>query len=118
NIFTEIKTENQINRLTSRANPRKVERVPAGAEFEGVMIFDVYKEEDIKLLKIIFSGMKMLEDSYLGGYGSRGSGRIKFTKISIKWRSKEFYLGKGETESIVAEGGLDNVMEKIKELSI
>ncbi|MGC8872758.1 MAG: type III-A CRISPR-associated RAMP protein Csm3 [Caldimicrobium sp.] len=117
NIFTEIKTENQINRLTSRANPRKVERVPAGAEFEGVMIFDVYKEEDKKLLKIIFSGMKMLEDSYLGGYGSRGSGRVKIIKTKVKWRSKEFYLGK-EAEKTIAEGDLDKIIEEIKKFSL
>lgn len=94
NIFTEIKTENQINRLTSRANPRKIERVPAGAEFEGVMVFDVYKEEDKELIDFVFHGMEALEDSYLGGYGSRGSGRVKFTEISIIWKPKEYYLGK------------------------
>ncbi|MEZ0344246.1 MAG: type III-A CRISPR-associated RAMP protein Csm3 [Caldimicrobium sp.] len=97
NIFTEIKTENQINRLTSRANPRKIERVPAGAEFEGVMIFDFYHEKDKEeLLPIVFQGMQALEDNYLGGYGSRGSGRVKFVEITVKWRSKAFYLGKKE----------------------
>jgi CRISPR-associated protein Csm3 len=45
-LFTEIKTENQINRITSKANPRKVERVPAGAEFQGRIVFDCYKEGD------------------------------------------------------------------------
>jgi len=32
-LWTELKTENQIDRLTSTATPREVERVPAGARF-------------------------------------------------------------------------------------
>ncbi len=115
NIFTEIKTENQINRLTSRANPRKIERVPAGAEFEGTMVFDVYKDEDKNLLKVIFQGMKCLEDHYLGGYGSRGSGRVKFKNISIKWRSKEYYFGK-EREILIFENcEVDNILKELSE---
>jgi len=114
NIFTEIKTENQINRLTSRANPRKIERVPAGAEFNGRMVFDFYHANDKDLIKVIFQGMKMLEDNYLGGYGSRGSGRVKFTNITITWRGKEFYLGK-EGEKKIAEG-VKNLEEALKSL--
>jgi len=115
NIFTEIKTENQINRLTSKANPRKVERVPAGTEFDGRMFFDFYKDEDKDLVKVVFQGMKMLEDNYLGGYGSRGSGRVKFTNISLTWRSREYYLGKEEEKSIATN--LTNVDDAIDAIS-
>lgn len=118
NIFTEIKTENQINRLTSRANPRKIERVPAGAEFEGKMVFDVYRDEDMNLLNFIFYGIKMLEDSYLGGYGSRGSGRVKFTKITVKWKSKNYYLNKADEEIIVKEkSSVEEAQKELKELA-
>jgi Uncharacterized protein predicted to be involved in DNA repair (RAMP superfamily) len=33
-INTELKSENFINRLTAEANPRTMERVPAGSEFQ------------------------------------------------------------------------------------
>jgi len=120
NIFTEIKTENQINRLTSRSNPRKVERVPAGAEFKGTMVFDVYKDEDKDLLKIVFQGMKSMEDHYLGGCGSRGSGKVKFKDITVIWRSKEYYLGEKEEkllfENVQLNEILENLSEKLKNL--
>ncbi|RKD31284.1 type III-A CRISPR-associated RAMP protein Csm3 [Thermohalobacter berrensis] len=99
NIFTEIKAENSINRLTSRANPRFFERVPKGAEFEGEIIFTVYKEEDEKLLNKLYVAMKLLEDNYLGGSGSRGSGEVKFIKIKEIIRDREYYFGRKEEET-------------------
>ena len=116
NIFTEIKTENQINRLTSKSNPRKVERVPAGAEFKGTMVFDVYKDEDKDLLKIVFQGMRCLEDNYLGGYGSRGSGKVKFEDITLIWRPKEYYLGEEEKERKLFENvQLNEILKSLSE---
>jgi CRISPR-associated protein Csm3 len=32
--LTEVKSENAIDRITSQANPRTLERVPAGARFK------------------------------------------------------------------------------------
>ncbi len=90
-IYTEIKTENAIDRVTSEANPRPIERVPAGAEFDFTFIFDVYKDEDRALLKDLFSAMKMLEDSALGGSGSRGHGQVKFQGIEAEWRPLAYY---------------------------
>ncbi len=114
-IFTEIKTENQINRITSKANPRKVERVPAGSEFEGRIVFDCYKQGDSKLLKIIFQGMKKLEDSFLGGYGSRGSGRVEFNNIRIIWRSAEYYRSSAEDKVLGKFDKLKDLSESISE---
>lgn len=108
-IFTEIKTENTIDRLTSAAtNPRPVERVPVNSIFKTRFIFDVYEEADFYRLKVLFEGMTLLEDSTLGGGGSRGSGRVKFENINIEARHKGYYLG---TE----EKGLRDVNKKIEE---
>ena len=115
-LFTEVKTENQINRITSKANPRKVERVPAGAEFEGRIVFDCYKENDHELIPIIFHGMKKLEDNFLGGYGSRGSGRIEFREITITWRPADFYKGLGQEHKVGPLKGVDEVLEKLGEI--
>jgi len=93
NIFTEIKMENSINRLTSKANPRSVERVPAGVVFFGEMAFHLFTKEDPELLRVVFEGMRLLEDDYLGGYGSRGSGKVRFENIEVILRPKAYYFG-------------------------
>lgn len=90
-VYTELKTENTIDRITSAANPRSMERVPANSVFKAEFIYDVYQDEDIERLKILFEGMKLLEDSTLGGGGSRGSGRIRFENIDIEGRDVSYY---------------------------
>ncbi len=103
-IFTEIKTENQINRINSKANLRKVERVPAGAVFRGRVVFNIYKQEDKEKLGVLLQGMRMLEDSFLGGYGSRGSGRVEFENLRASFKNKEVYLGKAPEKSLEFKG--------------
>ncbi len=36
----------------------------------------------------VFEAMRLLEDNYLGGSGSRGFGKVKFTNISITKEAK------------------------------
>jgi len=110
NIFTEIKTENAINRLTSRANPRKVERVPAGVVFFGEMAFHLFAKEDPELLKVVFEGMRLLEDDYLGGYGSRGSGKVRFENIEVILRPKAYYFREGLEESLTQKTTVQDIL--------
>ena len=98
-IYTEAKTENAIDRLTSAANPRTMERVTADSVFEVEMVFDLYNGEDVSKLKRLFEGMALLEDSSLGGGGSRGSGKVKFENFSITKRDAQYYTnGKKEED--------------------
>jgi len=90
-LYTEVKTENAIDRITSAANPRQQERVPAGSEFEVEIVYEVFDDKDHDRLKIVFEGMKRLEDNFLGGGGSRGNGRVKFSDIKVEFKSKEAY---------------------------
>ncbi len=90
---TEIKGENWINRITSQADPRFIERVPAGSEFEFEIICSIYEYKDFNRLKMLFEGMCLLEDNYLGGSGSRGYGKIKFKDLELKEKTKEDYQG-------------------------
>jgi len=101
NIYTEIKMENTIDRVTSEANPRHMERVPAGSEFVFEMIFDIYRNEDKELLKSVFAAMHLLENSAIGGSGSRGYGKIKFADLKLSFRSKGYYLGEASEEIAV-----------------
>jgi len=99
--YAETKTEVSIDRITSAANPRTIERVPAGAVFgPGEMIYTITNsddgkadpKQDVEQLVVIFEGMKLLEDDYLGGLGSRGSGKVAFRKIYITLRKREDYF--------------------------
>jgi len=64
------------------------------------MVFTQYVEEDMELLKLLFKGMHLLEDSYLGGSGSRGSGEVKFKDINIYIRDREYYLEEKDQKKI------------------
>lgn len=111
--YTDVKTEVVIDRITSAANPRQLERVPAGAKFEFEMVFNVYDPEDKKLLKSLFEAMCLLEDDYLGGQGSRGYGRIKFADVKMDWRSREYYLNGDEADE---KKGVNNDHRTPKEI--
>ena len=82
---TEIKTENTISRANAQATPRQIERVIAGAAFGVSIVYDVTDpaqvEEDLALLA---KGMKLLQWDYLGGHGSRGSGRVSLKNFALK----------------------------------
>ncbi len=85
-LFTDVKTEVVIDRITSQATPRQIERVPAGSEFGFGMIFNIFVKEDSNFLKHVFQAMALLEDDSLGGQGSRGYGKIKFEIENVAWR--------------------------------
>jgi len=94
--FSEVKWEATIDRVTSAAVPRQIERVPAGtvfADFE--MVYSIYHKDDIARLITVVEAMQLLEDDYLGGLGSRGGGKIRFQNIAIYARSSKDY-GKKE----------------------
>lgn len=82
---TEVKTENTISRANAQATPRQIERVIAGAVFGVSIVYDVTDpaqvEEDLALLA---KGMKLLQMDYLGGHGSRGSGRVSLKNFALK----------------------------------
>jgi len=112
--FTEIKTEVSIDRVTAKANPRQMERVPAGVIFgdvlaeegkesaawqsrQGEIVYSVYggdgmdAGEDVARFRLVVRGMQLLEDDYLGGLGSRGSGKVRLTDIQVGCKSRHEY---------------------------
>ena len=99
--LTEVKPEVSIDRVTSKTNLRYFERVVAGAEFEFEIIYNVEDlsqwEDDIRNL---LTAMALLEDSYLGGSGSRGYGKVKFELESIELRTPEYYRTGREDEKV------------------
>ncbi|MFW6119821.1 MAG: type III-A CRISPR-associated RAMP protein Csm3 [Petrotogales bacterium] len=111
-LYTEWKTENSINRLTSEAKLRQFERVPKGSKFNVEFVFGLYDlpkddQDDYEFIDILFESMDLLEDSYLGGSGTRGYGKIKFEDISARFVSKEDYR--------TGEEGKEVDIEKVRE---
>lgn len=90
--YTEVKTEVAIDRVTSQANPRDVERVPAGAVFGPMeLVYNIYSEQDVEWLSVLLDSMQLLEDDYLGGHGSRGSGKIVFQNLHLVLKRADQY---------------------------
>ena len=85
----EVKYENAINRITGVANPRPLERVPAGVEFDFNIAFKVFEGDPEDYFTTLLKGMRMLELDALGGAGSRGCGQVKFVNITIDGEQKE-----------------------------
>ncbi len=82
--LTEIKWENTINRITAVANPRQIERVLPGVCFVCRIAYTIEQEEQIEEdLQALAKAMKLLQMDYLGGHGTRGSGRISFEQIQV-----------------------------------
>ena len=105
--FTEVKAEATIDRITAAAVPRQNERVPAGAVFAPFeLVYSLYDlngtgcQENIERLQYVLKGMELLEDDYLGGYGSRGAGKIAFTNRDVVFKSHTYYEGKATVSQL------------------
>ena len=81
----EVKFENTIVRTTGVANPRQIERVPAGAVFNFKLVYNVERVEEVAQdLQTLKEAFELLENDYLGGHGSRGYGRVKLQEITLQ----------------------------------
>jgi CRISPR-associated protein Csm3 len=107
--ITEVKSENAIDRITSQSNPRTLERVPARARFRVRMVLDVLCEEDKALAPRLLEGLRLLEDDALGGGGSRGSGRVRFSNVKLAWRNRGFYSSGGDEAELASGADLAQV---------
>ncbi len=117
--FLEDKSENRIDRITSVADPRVISRVKTGVKFEGkisLLVFENTLEKLKEELDLVVKGLKLIENTYLGASGSRGYGRVKFTKINIK-----LYNAKTDTSSDLgditdlSQLKVEDIVNKVKE---
>ncbi len=98
--LTEWKFENSLDRITSAANPRNLERVPAGAEFHLSLIYTVEAEssELQQDVQNIFTVLDLIQDDCLGGHGSRGYGRVSFQINQVVARRLDYYSALSEED--------------------
>ncbi len=81
-LSTEVKSENSINRIAGVAESlRFTERVIAGAEFDFRLSLKVIDDED--LLPLLLRALRLLEADSLGGSGSRGYGKVEFSRLAL-----------------------------------
>lgn len=81
----EIKFENVINRVDGSANPRQIERVPAGTIFAFKVAYNIENEDEVtEDMKILQEGLALLGIDYLGGHGSCGYGRVNISIDDVK----------------------------------
>lgn len=101
--YTEVKTEVVIDRITSAAMPRQLERVPAGTRFEIEMVINLWdddtEDDEKEYISKLFQGFMLLQDDYLGGHGSRGSGKVKIGLLDITQRVLEDYKNCNQPQS-------------------
>ena len=80
-LCSEIKQEVSIDRNTgraSRAGPRPMERIPAGTEFALNIVIRIFEgDPKDKFINFVEEGLKLIQNDYLGGSGSRGYGWIE-----------------------------------------
>ena len=83
----ESKFENTLKRLVREANPRIIERVCPDTEFSFKIIYQDFindkNETTVSNISRLLACMRFLEDSYLGGNGTRGSGKILFSDLYL-----------------------------------
>ncbi len=86
--IVEEKSENSLNRITADANPRPVERVVPGVEFDFEIAYRVIDTGDggttdeKYFQEVVLEGLRLLQKDYLGGGGSRGNGQIEFRDLA------------------------------------
>ena len=107
--FSEIKWEAAIDRVTSAATPRQLERVPAGAVFSPMeLVFSVFQKEDLDLFMHVLTALRLVEDDYLGGQGPRGSGKVAFTDLQVICKPGKDYA----VEQLYSLGALAGVSKE------
>ncbi len=85
--LVEEKAENSINRITARANPRPIERVVPGTEFDFEIVYRVIdtgdsgKTDEEYFESVVLKALQLVENDFLGGGGSRGNGKVKFINL-------------------------------------
>lgn len=115
--YTEGKTEVVIDRITSKATPRQIERVPAGAEFELNMVLNIWEQDknEKDLIDNLFKSLELLKDDYLGGSGSRGYGQVTIYIQDILEKKVNGYYDQQEAKPENITNKYENRIKKLRE---
>ncbi len=121
--YTEFKPENSIDRITSEANPRFLERVVKGSKFNVEFVYSIYDWDDSgkvdqEHLGRLIEALRLLEHSGLGGNISRGYGRVKFKLLDpIVIMQKDYQEG-GENYTKAEESIDEKALKSLNEIKV
>ena len=114
--YTEVKRENTVSYSTGEANPRVVERVPAGARFSFEIGFDILEGIDFvdDILFLLEALWNLEAKGYsLGGNGTRGYGRVGVVWLSLQVDGGQDVSPFEIPSDYQSAGLMDEVMKKI-----
>jgi len=92
-LSTEVKSENTINRITSEATPRQIERAISGLKFDLEITFKIFDTngtlkddqnqmiDDEHYFDFVLQALALVQLDCLGGGGSRGNGKVEFINL-------------------------------------
>ena len=77
------------------------------------MIKHAYEGDDDNISSLL-DAMRLVEDNYLGGSGSRGFGQIKFENIKLTKRTADYYKENNAEDVIIESDEITEVINAIK----
>lgn len=115
--YTETKVETGIDRANMAANPRRVERVLPNNKFNFEMVYSVealaprerdhlvFPEENLKKdLNNILTCLELIQSEGIGGYTSRGYGKVEFTFSEFSGKTLAYFKGDTNKQKGKLEG--------------
>jgi CRISPR/Cas system CSM-associated protein Csm3 (group 7 of RAMP superfamily) len=115
--YTETKVETGIDRANMAANPRRVERVLPDNKFNFEMVYSVealaprerdhlvFPEENLKKdLNNILTCLELIQSEGIGGYTSRGYGKVEFSFSDFSGKSLDYFKGNTDKQEGKLEG--------------
>jgi len=88
--------------LSGNLQQATVETVAQEAGVSKGTVYLYFPSKEALLAELLREGLQLLEDDYLGGQGSRGSGKILFQGLSVSCRARNNYGHEETWEAIPA----------------
>ena len=105
---------NKLNYTSITKEIKRIRNLNKNLSVEGVLNTLEDSTDEDNFLNLI-KAMKLLEDNYLGGSGSRGYGKIKFKNLVISKRDADYYINLENEENSNSYEDINDFLSKIKE---
>ena len=114
--LTEVKSENAIDHITSQANPRTLERVPAGARFRVRLVLDLLCAEDAALPALFCRASACWKMTLWAAAARAAAAASEFDQLKLTWRGKDYYASGGAEREIASDVDIAGLQSKVQEI--